>query len=97
MTSRMGWMFVGQLMVTLAFVMLWAKGFAGTASPKCGLIYGFFMGLFSQAMTPIFYVIMPLPPSLAVKWFVAGMAQCILLGVLVQLVYKPAKAATPAA
>lgn len=89
MNKRFGWMMLGQFLVAASFTVLWAKGFAATATAKCACLYGLFMGLFSQAMTVIFYVVEPLPASLCVKWFVAGMAQSVLLGLLVFLVYKP--------
>ena len=89
MTARIGWMFGGQFLAALAFVMLWAKGFAERATLKCGVLYGLFMGLFGQSMTMIFYVVEPLPGSLAVKWFIAGLGQSVLLGLLVRCVYKP--------
>ena len=47
------------------------------------------MGLFSQANTLITYAVQPIPPGLAMKWFVSGAAQGVVLGMLVFLVYKP--------
>ena len=47
------------------------------------------MGLFSQATTLITYAVQPFPASLAVKWFLAGVVQGVLMGLLVFFVYKP--------
>ena len=33
---------------------------------------------------------MPVPAELAIKWFVAGLVQAVLLGIVTSLVYKPA-------
>jgi len=89
MTAHMGWMLLGQFLIAATFVVLWAKGFAAEATLRCACLYGLFMGLFSQAMTLIFYVVEPLPGHLAAKWFIAGIIQSILMGVLVHFAYKP--------
>jgi len=89
MQAHMGWLMLGQFLIAATFVVLYAKGFAAMACIRCACLYGLFMGLFSQAMTLITYVVQPFPGSLAVKWFIAGVAQGVLMGVLVFLVYKP--------
>jgi hypothetical protein len=89
MQSHMGWLMLGQFLVAVAFVVLWAKGFAATGCLGCACIYGAFMGLFSQATTLITYAVQPLPADLAVKWFISGIVQALLMGVLVFVVYKP--------
>ena len=90
MTSRMPWMFGGELLGVVTFVMIYAGGFADRSKgPACGAIFGFFMGLFTQAYTLIMYVVSPMPLSLSVKWFVSGLIQAVLLGVITFLVYKP--------
>ena|SRR2546425_3968188 len=89
MQAHMGWLMLGQLIAAAAFVLLWAKGFAATACLRRACLYGVIMGLFSQAATLITYAVQPFPPGLAVKWFVAGVAQGVLMGVFVFWVYKP--------
>jgi hypothetical protein len=89
MKSHMGWLMLGQLLVATAFVVIWAQGFAATAHFACACIYGFVMGLFGQAGTLIMYAVQPMPADLAVKWFVAGIIQAVLMGMLVYAVYKP--------
>ena len=41
------------------------------------------------AATLITYAVQPLPAEIAVKWFIAGVVQGVLMGLLVHLVYKP--------
>ena len=89
MQAYMGWLMLGQFLVAVPFVVLWAKGFAALDCVRCACIYGVFMGLFSQANTLITYAVQPFPASLAVKWFVAGVAQGVLMGLIVYFVYKP--------
>jgi hypothetical protein len=42
----------------------------------------------------VLYVVVPMPPSIAVKWFWAGLVQCILLGLVTFFIYKPKQSAT---
>jgi hypothetical protein len=89
MQKHILWLFLGQFIFAVAFVMLWARGFAGNAHARCGVLYGLFMGLFSQANTFITFAVQPLPRDIAVKWVVAGLVQGVLLGLLVFFIYKP--------
>ncbi|MBI5773243.1 MAG: hypothetical protein HZA89_05800 [Verrucomicrobia bacterium] len=90
MQGHMGWLMLGQFLAAATFVVLWARGFAEKACIVCAVMYGLFMGLFHSANTLITYAVQPLPGDLAVKWIVAGVAQAVLLGLLVFFVYKPA-------
>lgn len=90
MGSYMGWMIGAQLLMVITFVILWAKGFAGrTNNIMCAIGYGLLMGLFSGVWSIVLYVILPMPCAIACKWFFAGIAQCILLGIVTLYVYKP--------
>ena len=90
MNARFPWMLAGQLLVTIAFILLLAMLFAdrGTAGLAC--VYGLLAGLMVQATTIITYVVSPFPPALALKWFLSGLLQSILLALLTRFVYKPA-------
>lgn len=89
MQAHIGWLMLGQFLAAVTFAVLWAKGFAASAQVRCACLYGLFMGLFSQATTLITYAVQPFPASIAIKWFAAGLAQGVLLGLLVFFVYKP--------
>jgi hypothetical protein len=83
MTSHMAWMLAAQLLFVITFVILWAKGFAErTSNISCAVGYGVLMGLFSGVWALIMYVVVPMPGSIAAKWFFAGVAQTILLGLV---------------
>ena len=97
MQAHMGWMMLGQFMAAAAMVVLWARGFAADACPRCAVLYGLFMGLFAQATSLINFAVMPLPADLIVKWFIAGIAQSVALGLLMFFVYKPGPKATETA
>ena len=88
MGSYMGWMFGAQLLFAITFVLIWTR-WADTAQLGCAIGYGFLMGVFSGVWAIIIYVVMPLPGSIACKWFFAGIVQSIILGIVTFYVYKP--------
>jgi hypothetical protein len=94
MQAHMGWLMLGQFLFAAPFVLLWAQGFAATARIGCACLYGMFMGLFSQTATLVTFAVQPLPSDIAVKWFVPGIAQGVLMGLLVFFVYKPKQPST---
>ena len=90
MQSHMAWMLGAQLLFVITFVILWAKGFAShTKNIACAVGYGLLMGLFSGVWALIMYVVVPMPGSIAAKWFFAGIVQTILLGLVTFWIYKP--------
>jgi hypothetical protein len=89
MQAHMGWLMLGQFLVAATFVLVWARGFAATGRLGSACLYGMLMGIFSQAATLVTYAVQPLPADIAVKWFVSGVAQGVLVGVIVFFVYKP--------
>ena len=94
MKKFFGFLVLGQLLIAITFVVIWSKGFPATSS-FCGTcFYGLFMGLFGQATTLIWYAVQPLPGTIAVKWFIAGLAQGVLMGAIAYLVGRP-KPASP--
>jgi hypothetical protein len=93
MQSYMVWMLSAQLLTVITFVLLWTR-WAPTAQFGCAIGFGFLMGAFSGVWAIVLYVILPMPGSIAAKWFCAGIVQCILLGIVTFYVYKPAPSAT---
>ncbi len=89
MEKHMGWIMGGEFLAAVTFVTLWARGFASPACPTRATIYGLIVGLLVQTNTIMMFAVQPLPASLAIKWFVAGVVQSILMGLLVWAVYKP--------
>ncbi len=95
MSSNMWILPVTDLFWSFFFVFFFAKGYEGKGIME-GLRFGFYMGLFwslvSSYQSYVFYAI---PYSLALKWFIFGMIQMLILGVVASLIYKPAaKSAT---
>lgn len=88
MQAHFHWMLIAQLLCAATFVIIWAKGFAGR-DIGTGITFGLLMGMFQGIWAIINYVVMPLPGALATKWFLAGVVQCVLLGIVTALIYKP--------
>ena len=88
----MNWLHAGHALAAITFTTLWAVGFAQNAKLTCGVKYGLFMALFSQANTLISYAVQPFPLEIVWKWIASGAVQGILLGVIVFFVYKPKSA-----
>jgi hypothetical protein len=87
MHTHICWMFFAQFLIVTSFVLIWAKGFAGRGM-GAAVSFGLLMGLFQQTWAIILFVVMPLPGELAVKWFLGGLVQAVLLGIVTSLVYK---------
>jgi hypothetical protein len=96
MNAHMAWLMIGQFLFAATFVLIWANGFPATTCLRGTLLYGICMGIFSQAQTLITYTVQPFPGDLAVKWFLSGVAQGALVGLLAYAVYRP-KPPEPAA
>lgn len=88
MHTHFCWMLFAQFLCAATFVIIWAKGFAGR-NIATGITFGLLMGLFQGVWAIINYVVMPLPGALATKWLLAGVVQCVLLGIVTALIYKP--------
>jgi hypothetical protein len=82
--------------VSFFFVLIFSKGYEGTGIVE-GLRYGFYAGMMlSTGMAYGAYATYPIPYHLAMSWFIYGLAEYLLAGVVVALVYGK-KAAPPAA
>ena len=94
MQTHFHWMLFAQFLCAATFVIIWAKGFAGR-DIGTGITFGLLMGIFQGIWAMINYVVMPLPGSLATKWFFAGLVQAVLLGIITALIYKAERPAVP--
>jgi hypothetical protein len=88
MQSYMAWMLGAQLLTVITFVLLWTR-WADTARLGCAIGFGSLMGMFSGVWAIVLYVILPMPGSIACKWFFAGIVQSILIALVTFFVYKP--------
>lgn len=81
---------VASFVVSFIFVYIYAKGYEGKSCAICeGLRFGLVFGLFVNiSMVSITYVTMPITQRLSFDWFVTGMAEYLILGAVVGMIYK---------
>lgn len=91
MQTLQHWVTVAQLIAIATFVILWAIGFAGRGIAT-GIVFGLLVGMSQHVWAIVNYVAMPVPGALAAKWFVAGVAEGVVLGIVTSLIYKPKSA-----
>jgi hypothetical protein len=89
MNQMMWMMWLTGLIWAFLFVYIFAKGYEGRGIME-GVRFGLLIGLFySLPMSLGSYVTIPMPFSLALNWFIFGMIEIVVLGVLAALIYKP--------
>lgn len=91
MQTHFLWMLLAQFLCAATAAIIWAMGFAGRPV-STGIVFGLIMGMFQQVWVMINYVVIPMPGDLAAKWYFSGLAQAVLLGIVLALVYKPRSA-----
>ena len=89
MQSKMWIMWVSDLVWSFFFVFIFVRGYQNKGLME-GVRYGFYISLFvSFTYAYGSYAMYPLPYSLIFQWFIIGIVQCILLGIVTSLIYKP--------
>ncbi len=89
MMSKMWIMYITSLVLSLLFVYIFTKGYEGKGIAE-GIRYGIIIGLLMNAVGMFSqYVVYPIPLSLAIQWFVFGMIEFLICGIVVALVYRP--------
>lgn len=69
------------------FTLVFSKGYEGKGIGE-GVRYGFYMGLLlATPMAYASYAMYPMPYSLAMQWFFYGIAEYIILGIILALVF----------
>lgn len=90
MESMMWIMHAGGLVMAFLFVYIFFKGYENKGIGE-GVRFGLVLGLFANIPYAFYsYVIYPLPFSLCAQWFVYGMIQFVICGVIAAAVYRPA-------
>lgn len=93
MESKMWIMWVTDIIWAFFFTFIFVKGYENKGLIE-GVKYGIYMGIFvSLVFSYQSFVVYPLPYSLVFQWFIYGFIQCIILGLLAALIYKPKPAA----
>lgn len=90
MMSKMwiGW--VLDIIWSYFFVFLFVKGYENKGVGE-GLRFGLYIGLFYILVSSYgMYVVLPIAYSLALQWFIYGLIQMLILGVITAVIYRPA-------
>lgn len=90
MQSKMWIMFITAAVWAFFYCYIFARGYEGKGIGE-GVRYGVIMGIF-YALPQAYdsYVVYPIPYSLALNWFLAGVVVSIVCGIVLALLYKPA-------
>lgn len=86
---KMWIIFVVDAVVAYFFTLIFSKGYENKGIAE-GVRYGLYIGLmFGISMAYGSYASMPIPYSLALQWFLYTIAQYIVCGVALAMVFKP--------
>jgi uncharacterized PurR-regulated membrane protein YhhQ (DUF165 family) len=91
MMAKMWIMYIVSFIFSFLFVYVFTKGYEGRGIAE-GIRYGILIGLLVNICVFYQYVVYPVPFSLALQWFIYGMIEFILCGIVAALIYKPKEA-----
>jgi len=91
MMSKMWIMYITSFVLSFLFVYIFKKGYEGKGLAE-GIRYGIILGLLINTLGAFNqYAVYPVSFSLALKWFIYGMIEFIICGMVAALIYKPKK------
>jgi len=93
MMSLFRWIVIGQAGLALAFVMIYASGFAG-GGIAAGVRLGIMLEILAIGARCTIYATQPFPAKLLVLISLGGFIEMIVTGVIVGAIYKPAAVRT---
>lgn len=89
---KMGVMVVLQLFFAYFFTLIFSKGYEGKGIAE-GVRYGFYVAMITSLQGAYMsYATMPIPYSMALKWFLFGTVQTIIYGVALTFVFAKKQA-----
>jgi hypothetical protein len=86
------WMYhVGSFVLAFLFTYIFTKGYENKGIAE-GIRFGIVIGLFANIPYAFYeYAMYPLPFSLCLQWFIYGMIEFIIVGIIAAAIYKPAR------
>jgi hypothetical protein len=87
--SLLHWIIIGQAGLALAFVMIYASGFAG-GGIAAGVRLGIMLEILAVGARCAIYATQPFPAKLLVLISIGGFIEMIVTGVIVGAIYKSA-------
>ena len=91
--SLFHWILIGQALLILAFVMIYASGFAG-GGVMAGIKLGLMLELAAIGMRMAIYAVQPFPGQMIVYGSIGGLIEMSIVGAIVGVIYRPS-ATTP--
>jgi hypothetical protein len=93
---KMAVIIIAQLFFSLFFTLIFAKGYEGKGIME-GVRYGVYVALMMQVPAAYMtYATMPVPYSLALKWFLYGTVEYVIYGIALSYVFGMKEKATAA-
>ena len=88
MMSKMWIMHIGSLLLAFLFTYIFIKGYENKGIVE-GLRFGIIIGLFANIPYGFYsYAMYPLPFSLCLQWFIYGMIEFSICGLITAAIYK---------
>lgn len=92
MMSKIWVMYVVGLITSFLLAYIFIKGYEGKGIME-GVRFGILIGLFTGLpMAFGTYIMIPIPLSLALEWFIVSLVEMLVAGMLLAAIYKPAGA-----
>lgn len=89
MMDKMWIMYVTAFIFSFLFVYIFTKGYEGKGVAE-GFRYGLYIGLLMNIVGMFNqYAVYPVPLNLTIQWFIYGMIQFIIIGIVTALIYRP--------
>ncbi len=93
MKSLMNFMFASEAVLAVLLTVVYAKGYeAGKGTTGQGFRFGVLMGLLLMLPPTLMkHFVYPYPVSLLLNWFLGGVVQMVLAGLVIGVLYQPEK------
>jgi hypothetical protein len=88
MMSLFHWILIGQALIILAFIMIYASGFAG-GGMMAGIRLGILLEIAAIGSRMAIYAVQPFPGKLLVYGSMSGVVEMIIIGAIVGAIYRP--------
>jgi hypothetical protein len=88
MMSLFYWIIIGQALIVLGFVTIYASGFAG-GGVIAGIRLGILLEIAAIGMRMGFYAVQPIPGKLILYGSLGGLIEMVIVGAMVGAIYKP--------
>lgn len=86
---------LGQVVMAFFFTLIFVRGFGSGGGVAGGFRYGILLALFLCGLDLIDYAVEPLTTTVLFAWWIGGIIELAIAGVIVGALYKPDASAMP--